>query len=93
MQIRRQFPPEFKARIVLDVLTGVPSQAEACRTHGLSPNLRALWKTTFRERAHTVFAGEASRRAEQARRAELEQVLGRITRENEIRKKGARRLA
>ena len=93
MQKRRQFTPEFKARIVLDVLTGVQSQAEACRKHGLSPNLLALWKTTFLERAHTVFASDASRTAEQARIAELEQVLGRIALENEILKKVSRRLA
>ena len=84
-----QFTPEFKARIVLDVLTGVQSQAEVCRKHALSPNLLALWKTTFLERAHTVFASDASRTAEQARIAELEQVLGRITLENEILKKAS----
>jgi len=73
--------------IVLDVLTGVQSQAEACRKHGLSPNLLGLWRTTFLERAHTVFASDASRTAEQARIAELEQVMGRSTLENEILKK------
>jgi transposase-like protein len=43
MRKRRQFTPEFKTRVVLDILTGVQSQAEACRKHGLSPNLLALW--------------------------------------------------
>lgn len=42
MRKRRQFTPEFKAKVVLDVLTGVQSQAEACRKHGLGPNLLAL---------------------------------------------------
>jgi transposase len=93
MQKRRQFTPEFKARIVLDVLTGVQSQAEACRKHGLSPNLLSLWRTTFLERAHTVFSSDATRTAEQTRTAELEQVLGRLTLENEILKKVSRRLA
>ncbi len=41
---RRQFTQEFKARLMLDILSGVPSQAEACRKHGLGPNLVALWK-------------------------------------------------
>ena len=35
MQSRRYFPPEFKARLVLDILTGVQSQAEICRKHTL----------------------------------------------------------
>jgi transposase-like protein len=52
MRTRRQFTPEFKARVVLDVLTGVQSQAETCRKHGLGPNLLALWKAAFLERAH-----------------------------------------
>jgi transposase len=93
MRKRRQFTPEFKARLVLDILTGVQSQAEACRKHGLSPNLLALWKTTFLERAHLVFDSGAVRSAEEARIAELEQVLGRTTLENEILKKASSRLA
>ena len=87
MKKRRQFTPEFKAKVVLDVLTGVQSQTEACRKHGLGPNLLALWKTAFLERAHLIFDGDSARSAEQARIAELEQVLGRMTLENEILKK------
>ena len=34
MTKRRHFPPEFKARLILDILAGVQSQAEACRKHG-----------------------------------------------------------
>jgi transposase len=93
MRKRRQFTPEFKTRVVLDILTGVQSQAEACRKHGLSPNLLALWKSTFLERAHLVFDSDTARSAEEARIAELEQVLGRMTLENEILKKASSRLA
>jgi len=92
MRKRRQFTPDFKAKVVLDVLSGVQSQAEACRKHGLGPNLLALWKTTFLEKAHLVFDGDSSRSAEQVRIAELEQVLGRMTLENEILKKASSRL-
>ena len=89
MRKRRQFTPEFKARLVLDILTGVQSQAEAGRRHGLGPNLVALWKAAFLERAHLVFDGDTARPAEQARIAEPEQVLGRMTRENEILKEAS----
>ncbi len=92
MQARRRFSPEFKARVVLDVVSGVQSQAEACRKHSLSPNLLALWKSTFLERAHLAFESDVVRSAEQARIAELEQVLGRITLENELLKKASSRL-
>jgi transposase len=87
MAKRRHFTPEFKARLVLDVLTGVQSQAEACRKHALGPNLLGLWKATFLEKAHLAFDNESARSAEQVRIAELEQVLGRMTLENEILKK------
>ena len=93
MRKRRHFGSEFKAQVVLDVLTGVQSQAEACRKHGLGPNLLALWKTVFLQRAHLVFDSDSARSAEQARIAELEQVLGRMTLENEILKKASSRLA
>jgi transposase-like protein len=91
MRKRRQFSAEFKARVVLDILTGVQSPAEACRKHGLGANLVALWKAAFLERAHTVFDGDSARSAEQSRIAELEQVLGRMTLENEILKKATSR--
>lgn len=92
MRKRRQFTPEFKAKVVLEVLTGVQSQAEACRKHGLGPNLLGLWKAAFLEKAHLVFDGDSARSAEQTRIAELEQVLGRMTLENEILKKASTRL-
>ena len=91
MRKRRQFSPEFKARVVLDILTGVQSQAEACRKHGLGPNLVAIWRTAFLEKAHLVFDGDSARSTEQARIAELEQVLGRTTLEYEILKKATSR--
>jgi transposase-like protein len=40
MRKRWQFTPEFKTRVVLDILTAVQCQAEACRKHGVSPNPR-----------------------------------------------------
>ena len=60
MAKRRQFSREFKAQVVLGVLTGVQSQAEVCRKHTLGANLLGLWKSTFLERAHLVFDNEAA---------------------------------
>lgn len=51
MKKRRRFNPEFKAQIVLEILTGALSPAEACRKHALSPNLFTTWKTTLVQRA------------------------------------------
>ena len=89
MKKRRRFTPEFKAQVVLEVLTGGQSPAEACRKHALNPNLLTTWKSTFLERAHTLFQGDEQRDEDQARIAELEQLLGRPTRQIEILKKAS----
>jgi len=91
---RRKFSPQFKAEVVLEVLSGSRSQAEICRMHDLSPNLLALWKAAFLERAPSLFEPDTPRRDERAERIdELERVLGRMTLENELLKKASSRLA
>ncbi len=87
MKKRRRFTPEFKAQVVLEVLSGVPSPAEVCRRHALSPNLLANWKATVLQGLLTLFQGDEQRDEDQARIAELEQLLGRATRQIEILKK------
>jgi transposase-like protein len=74
---RRTFTPEFKAKVVLDVLTGSASPAEVCRKHRLSPTLFALWKATLLDRLASVFQSDDERSAEAARVAELERLVGR----------------
>ena len=93
MKQRRQFTPEFKTKVVLDILTGVQTRAEVCRKHNLGSNLPALWKATFLERASLVFQGDQQRDGQEARIAELERVLGRLTLENELLKKVSSKLA
>ncbi len=41
---RRSFTPQFKAQVVLEVLSGLKSQAEVARQHKLKPELIARWK-------------------------------------------------
>jgi transposase-like protein len=89
MSKRRRFTPEFKAKVVLEVLAGTQSPAEASRKHAMSPNLLGYWKTAFLERAHTLFQPDEQRDEDQARIAELEQLLGRATRQIEILKKAS----
>ena len=74
---RRTFTPEFKAKAVLDVLTGSASPAEVCRKHQISPTLFGLWKATLLERLAVVFQADEARSAEAARTADLERLVGR----------------
>jgi len=73
---RRTFTPEFKAKVVLDVLTGSATQAEVCRKHQISPSLFALWKATLLDRLPVVFRADEQHAAEAVRVAELERLVG-----------------
>ncbi len=55
MTVRRSFTPAFKARVVLEELTGVKSAAEICRAHQLKPQLLSHWKAQLVERAPELF--------------------------------------
>jgi transposase len=89
MTKRRTFAPEFKARLVLEELTGVKSAAEICREHRLKPQVFSRWKTEFIERAPEIFATQPSRGDEQERIVELERMVGRLTMELEVAKKAS----
>jgi len=89
MSKRRTFTPEFKARVVLEELTGVRDKAEICREYQLRPQVFARWREEFVERAPEIFATEPSRGDEQERIAELERMLGRLTMELEAAKKAS----
>jgi transposase len=93
MKQRRNFTPDFKAKAVLDVLMGVKSNGEVCREHRLKPEVLSRWKTDFVENAHLVFHSDEQRSQEQARIAELERLVGRLTLELEVAKKVSQNLA
>ena len=87
MAKRRTFTPEFKARVVVEVISGSQSAAEVCRRYSLKPQLLSRWKAEFMENAARVFQSDEQRSQEQARIAELERLVGRQTLELEILKK------
>ncbi len=86
MSKRRVFSPEFKAQRVLEVLSG-RSIAEVCREHALKYDLLARWKSQFLANAARLFQLEQPSETDQARIAELERMIGRLTMELEIAKK------
>jgi transposase len=87
------FQTEFKARVVLQVLTGAKTAAQVCREHQLSEQLLASWKKQFLAHADLAFAQEREATADQARLAELEQMVGRLTMELEAAKKASQLLS
>jgi len=89
---RRSFPSDFKAQVVLELLTSGASMAELCRKHNLKPQLLAHWKAAVLERLPSLFQDDAQLDLHQQRIAELEQLVGRQAYELEILKKASRLL-
>jgi transposase-like protein len=89
MSKRRKFTPDFKARVVLEELTGVKSKAEICREHQLKPQVFSRWRAEFLERAPEIFATQPSRGNEQQQITELERMVGRLTMQLEAAKKAS----
>lgn len=61
--------PEFKARIVLEVLQGEKELNEVAKEHSLNPNLIRKWRATFLEKASMVFE-DTEKQAAKAKRKE-----------------------
>ena len=90
MAKRRKFTPEFKAEVVLEVLSGATSQAEVCRRHNLNENQLSQWKRQLLENAETSLfesTQKESSEVSEKRIAHLEQLVGRLTVALDIQKK------
>jgi transposase-like protein len=85
---RRKFSAQFKLDAVLELITGHKSVAQICRERQITDKLLYDWKRAFTERAPRIFeTGTSATNEAQARIAELERMVGRLTMENEILKK------
>ncbi len=87
---RRNFTPEFKAKVVLEALSGESSQAEVCRRYNLSEDQLSKWKQQLIENAASLFESTDKHSSEAAERiAHLEQLVGRLTVALDIQKKAS----
>jgi transposase len=86
----RTFTSEFKAEVVLSVISGEHSAAELCRQHQLKPQQLSEWKAEFVANAAHVFQRDTQSDTTQLRIAELEQLVGRLALELEAAKKVSR---
>jgi transposase-like protein len=84
---RRIFSAEFKAKVVLEIISGNKSMAEACREYNLKADLLSHWKAQFLDNAAKVFETTTAADPQQVRIAELERLAGKQSLEMEILKK------
>jgi transposase-like protein len=83
----RTYTPEFKVRVVLELISGKKQLSQASREYGIKDTVIARWRQEFIERAPQVFEQPDRRDAQAERIAELERMLGRMTVQVEMAKK------
>lgn len=90
----RKFSPEFKAQVVLEIVSGRKSLAQASRDYQVKDTVLSRWKAQFLDGAPGIF--EAGRPAEEKRLreriADLERLAGKQALQLEIAKKASRYL-
>jgi len=87
MTERRKFTPEFKAQVVLEMLTEQKSAAQASREYGIKDSVLSRWKQEFIERSPQLFQQSPVSDARDQRIADLERMIGRLTVDLEMAKK------
>lgn len=66
-EIRKQYSPTFKARVVLELLRETRSVSELAAEYGVHPTQLQRWRKAALEKLPQVFARESSREEEKAR--------------------------
>jgi transposase len=90
---QRQFSAEYKAQLVLEMLTGKRTVAEMARTEKIKDTLLYRWRAEALEKLPVVFSVGRPDQAQNARVQELEQLIGQLTIENQALKKASRWLS
>ena len=87
MTERRKFSPEFKAKVVLELISGTKGLMQASREYGIKDSVLSRWKQEFLERAPQVFAQPKATDPQDERIADLERMVGRMTLQLDMAKK------
>jgi transposase-like protein len=87
MTERRKYDPEFKARVVLELISGQKGLMQASREYGIKDTVLSRWKQEFLERASQVFEQPKAKDQNEQRLAELERMVGRLTMQLDMAKK------
>jgi transposase-like protein len=93
MAKRRKFSPEYKARLVLALLSGERSAAAIARKEQLKETLLYEWRVQLIQQAPLVFSPPQANDELVQKVAELERLIGQLTVENELLKKASRWLS
>jgi transposase len=89
---RRVFSREFKLQVIREIDAG-KTQAQICREHHLNHNVVSRWCREHRQHKDRAFPSKAwASQTDEARIANLERMVGRLTMENDLLKKVLQKL-
>ena len=93
MTKRRQYKPEFKARVALEAVKGEQTVAELASRFDVHPTMIHQWKKTLLDGASDIFQrGSAAPEVDTAQVKELHAKIGELTVERDFLEQGLRRL-
>ena len=88
---RNKYSPEFKAKVVIEVIQGDRELGEIASQYNLNPNMLRNWKNDFIKNANRVFNETQSEKELSRKEAELEQerekmlkTIGQLTMERDF---------
>jgi transposase-like protein len=90
---RRKFSAEFKAKLVLEILSGRSRVAALARRHQIKDKLIYEWRNQALEKLPQVFSQKDSQLDAEAQIADLERLVGQLTIEKEALKKASQWLS
>jgi transposase-like protein len=92
-KIRKQYSPEFKAKIALATLREEATTAELASRYGIHPTMISTWKKALLEGAADIFdKGQKSRKQTTAQVDELYRQIGQLKVERDFLAKGLSRI-
>ena len=83
---RRHFSAELKTNVVLELIAGKKSLAEASREYNIKDTVLSRWKQEFLSKATQVFEQPQDLQEKDTRIAELERMVGKLTMKVELQK-------
>jgi transposase-like protein len=84
---RKNYPAELKFKVVMKLIKGEANAVELGQEIGCHPTLIGDWKEKFLKLAPTVFESTNKEDEKQRKIQEYEQIIGKLTIQNEFLKK------
>jgi transposase-like protein len=92
-QKRKKHAPEYKARVVLEIISGRRSVAEIARADQIKDSMLYEWRNEALEKLPLLFTMDTPVQSQSERERELEQLIGQMAIENQALKKASQWLS